>query len=316
MLKENFECFNVYKKDDASAFVYVNFTNIAVFIDGLLQYIFDENNLLNYISKTKNIKFDATKRNYIQLFKNISIFLNPELESLSYDKVNDQLLTVLKEEFSLVDINGKLLIQNDKIGKIGEYIFHLFLTHYYQLDCILPKFKFTTDRNMSVFGIDALFLNSVEREIFFGESKVSKSMKNAVVLLKSSLKNYEEQIKEEYRIILSSEDSFPLSIEFKDLFEEYTQLCITFEEFIRKGHITKIGVPIFVAYGESELTEEDIEKDLDYIIEKIEKRDFCSLPTEYYFICLPILDKNLFCEAAIKKVVEKQHEYEQSAKCV
>ena len=52
----------------------------------------------------------------------------------------------------LVDEAGNLKVQNDKVGKIGEYTFHLLLNNYFGLDCVLPKFRCTTDRNMSVFG--------------------------------------------------------------------------------------------------------------------------------------------------------------------
>ena len=86
-------------------------------------------------------------------------FLNSDLELLAVDDESDEIYTALGEEYHFVDVNGKVHIQKDKIGKIGEYAMHLLLTSYYKIHCIIPKFRCTTDRNMSVFGIDSLFFD-------------------------------------------------------------------------------------------------------------------------------------------------------------
>ena len=104
---------------------------------------------------------------------------------------------------------------------------------------------------MSVFGIDALFLDPSKHTIFFGESKVSQNIDNAITLINRSLLDYEKQISEEYKLVLSNDESFNLSPEFLAAFKEHTDVCITFEEFIKAAHIEKICVPTFIAHGNS-----------------------------------------------------------------
>ena len=87
---------------------------------------------------------------------------------------------------------------------------HLLLTSYYKIHCIIPKFRCTTDRNMSVFGIDSLFFDPQQKTIYFGESKVCKNIENAIRLVNRSFEDYERQIAEEYKLVLANEEVFPL----------------------------------------------------------------------------------------------------------
>lgn len=157
--KKEFECFDVYFAAEGHSFVYANFKDTDSFIEGLVEYIFKEENLLNYAKRNNKIGFNGTQKQYAKLYNNISMFLNTELELLEVDDVTDELKDVLGQEYTLIDEAGNLKVQNDKVGKIGEYTFHLLLNNYFKLDCVLPKFRCTTDRNMSVFGIDTLFLD-------------------------------------------------------------------------------------------------------------------------------------------------------------
>ncbi len=307
-----FECFNVYCLDEADSFVYAEFKDKESFIEGLVNYIFDENNLLNYAKRTNRINFTGTKRQYAKLYNNISMFLNTTLEKLIYDKLSNELMTVLEAEYELIDKDGKLLVQNDKVGKIGEYVFHLLLTNYFQFDCILPKFRCTTDRNMSVFGIDTLFLDTNNKIIYFGESKFCENIDNGIILINRSLKNYEEQIKEEYRIILADEDAFKLSVEFEKIFGEAKQLCFTFQELINVSEIKKIGIPIFIAHGNNEGDINTPQIYLEKMHKRIVQKKFFGIETTYLLISLPVISKKHFIEKAIKKAVEKQHEYERA----
>lgn len=305
--------FDVYYIDEIYSFIYAYFYDVEKFIDGLTDYIFDEDNLLNYANRTSKIKLIGGERQFVTLYNNISIFLNQQLETLTIGDVSEELIDILGQEYTLIDDDGQLKVQKDKIGKIGEYVFHLLLTDYFQLDCILPKFRYTTDRNMSVFGIDTLFLSSKDKTIYFGESKFSKNIYNGIKLVNKSLKDYEQQILEEYRIVLGPKDVFPLSKEFIDLFDEHRQICISFNKLIEVANITSIGVPIFIAHGNGE--ENNIPEDfINQMRSKIHKQDFLGLNTKYIFISLPVIDKNRFVEIAIKKVVKKQHEYEEQCR--
>lgn len=185
-------------------------------MDGLSDYLLSESNLLNYANTLTPIEFTPTPAIYKKLYNTLGSFLNSELELLAFDDVSDEVCTALGEEYHFIDINGKTLVQKDKIGKIGEYALHLLLTGYYKVHCIIPKFRCTTDRNMSVFGIDALFFNPNQRTIYFGESKVCNSIENAITLVNRSFDDYEEQIAEEYKLVLSNDEVFHLSQEFRD----------------------------------------------------------------------------------------------------
>ena len=128
------------------------------FLTELVSYIFDEKNLLLYSELHTGIEFTPGKKEYVKLYKNIQYFLNEELMKIPVVDLDDELERILGEEYEcLRDSDSKFLIKQDKIGKIGEYIFHLILTRYFGYKCIIPKFRITTDRNMSAFGIDALF---------------------------------------------------------------------------------------------------------------------------------------------------------------
>ena len=310
---KKYKGFDVYYIDEGHSFIYADFYDSEKLIDGLTDYIFDEENLLNYANRTSKIKFTGELRQFVNLYHNISVFLNQQLETLSIGDVSEELMDVLGQEYTLINEDGELKVQKDKVGKLGEYVFHLLLTDFFQLDCVLPKFRYTTDRNMSVFGIDTLFLDTKGKTIFFGESKFSKDLYNGITLVNKSLKEYEQQILEEYRIVLGPQDVFPLSQEFMDLFGEQRQICVSFNKLIEVAEITTIGVPIFIAHGNGKGRNTPVDF-INQMLTKIHKKDFLGLDTKYIFISLPIIDKNRFVELAIKKAVKKQDEYEKKCR--
>lgn len=308
--KKEFDCFDVYFSGDGHSFVYADFKETDSYIAGLVDYIFKEENLLNYAKRNNRIAFVGTERQYAKLYNNISMFLNTEIETLEVDNITDEVKDVLGQEYKFIDEDGKLKVQNDKVGKIGEYTFHLLLNNYFKLECVLPKFRCTTDRNMSVFGIDALFLDTLQKVIYFGESKFCKTIDNGITLINRSLEKYEEQIDEEYRIVLSDDEAFKLSLEFEEVFGESKQICISFRKFIETANIEKIGVPIFVAHGSTQGSDIGPEEYLDKFNKKIKRNSYFGIDVSYIFISLPVIDKNKFVEHAITKAVKKQNEYE------
>lgn len=309
MTHEQFDVFTVYKLESASSFLYVDCSDATVFMEGLADYILSETNLLNYANALTPIEFKATPYIYKKLYMTLSSFLNAEMELLTFDNVTQEIRDVLDNEYTFVNSAGELLIQKDKIGKIGEYTFHLLLTNYFKLHCIIPKFRCTTDRNMSVFGIDTLYLNPATHTIYFGESKVSKNLDNAIKLVNRSLQDYEEQIYEEYKLVLSNDEAFHLSAEFIEIFKEHTDVCISFSEFIKAANIDNICIPIFLAHGNDKYSNK-IEDFLHQMNQRIKKRDFFGLNTSYLLISLPIIDKTKMMNVLMRKVVKKHNEYE------
>lgn len=307
--KKEFDCFDVYFSGNGHSFVYADYKGTDSFIEGLVDYIFKEENLLNYAKRNNKIEFAGTEKQYAKLYNNISMFLNAEIETLEVDNITDEVKDVLGQEYKFVDEDGELKVQNDKIGKIGEYTFHLLLNNYFKLECVLPKFRCTTNRNMSVFGIDALFLDILHRVIYFGESKFCKNIDNGITLINRSLEKYEEQIDEEYRIVLSDDEAFKLSLEFEEIFGKSKQICISFRKFLETADIKKIGVPIFIAHGNTRDRDLNPEEYLDKLNKKINKNNYFGIDVSYILISLPVIDKNKFVEYAITKAVKKQNEY-------
>jgi len=308
ILEEQFEQFTVYKSDVSNSFLYVNFSNPDLFMDGLSDYVLSEGNLLNYANTMSPTAFTPTLANYKKLYSTLETFLNAEMELLTFDNVSNEVRDTLGEEYTFTNKNGETLIQKDKIGKIGEYIFHILLTQYFKVNCIIPKFRCTTDRNMSVFGIDALFFDPVERIIYFGESKVCKNIDNAITLVNRSFVDYESQISEEYKLVLSNNNVFRLSQEFQSAFERYTDICISFKDFVKAASISQICIPAFIAHGNgaSKNTPEDF---LQKMNTKITRNSFFGLDTKYLFISLPIIDKVKMMDVIMRKVVKKSNEY-------
>ncbi len=306
--EEKFEQFTVYHSDVSHSFLYVNFSDPDRFMDGLSDYVLSETNLLNYANTMSPTTFTPTLANYKKLYSTLETFLNTKMDLLTFDNVSNEVRDTLGEEYTFITKAGETLLQNDKIGKIGEYIFHVLLTQYFKVSCIIPKFRCTTDRNMSVFGIDALFFDPTQKMIFFGESKVCKTIDNAIILVNRSFDEYESQISEEYKLVLSNNDVFHLSPEFTSAFEQYTEVCISFEDFVKTAKISQICVPAFIAHGNgaSKNTPADF---LDKINRKLKRNTFFGLETKYLFISLPIIDKAKMMDVIMRKVVKKSNEY-------
>ena len=102
---------------------------------------------------------------------------------------------------------------------------------------------------MSAFGIDTLFYDDKKSEILFGEAKFSKKLGNGVTLVNRSLKEYEQNIKEEYLLVLSN-DNFKLNSSFLSRYKDAIDVCRTFEDFVKESNITSIVIPIFIAHGD------------------------------------------------------------------
>ncbi len=307
IFSETFGPFTVYTSDVSKSFLYASFDDPELFMEGLADYLLSEDNLLNYANSLTRISFTATPAIYKKLYLTIGTFLNSELELLTFDEVSDEVRDALGQEYCFTDVDGKTLVQKDKIGKIGEYALHLLLTSYFNVHCIIPKFRCTTDRNMSVFGIDALFFDQAERAIYFGESKVCNNIDSAITLINHSFKEYEKQIAEEYKLVLSNDEAFNLSKEFQEAFREYTEACISFEEFVRVASIERIVVPAFLAHGNS--ADDTVEMFLEKMNKKLDRDGFFGLETKYIFISLPIIDKTKMMDIIMKKVVKKSNDY-------
>lgn len=108
---------------------------------------------VNYLEK---IPFKKGRKNLVQLYKLLDLFLDDETTEI-LNKGDYENINVIIDECKLISDNGdSVTIRLDKIGKIGEFIFSIILENYFSFSCIIPKSNFTTNKNMSVYGIDVL----------------------------------------------------------------------------------------------------------------------------------------------------------------
>lgn len=255
------------------------------------------------------MEFSPDRRNYVTLFKHLSHYLDDYNQEVLPLEIEEEVLHILMDEYQLNDPgDGKLHVRLDKIGKLGEYIFCNLLSEYFGFDCIIPKVHLTTDFNMSVFGIDALFYSSKNDLILFGESKFSKSLANGIGLINKSLKSYEKQIKDEFILMLSNRFLRNNMGIFGDKYADEIELSLSVEEFISTAKVQRIGIPLLIAHG-TETAIDEIFRQLN----NIQHTPFWGLETLYIAISLPVIDKSKMISMFTQEIAERRSLYEHSA---
>ena len=305
---QKFNDFNVYSIDRKNIFVHINLSD-ATFYKGFARYFLDESRLLRYAENKTNLKFTPERRNYVTLFKHLSYYIDSYNQERLPEEIEEEVLRILTDEYQLSDSgDGKLQVRLDKIGKLGEYIFCNLLSEYFGFNCIIPKVHLTTDFNMSVFGIDALFYSSENDMILFGESKLSKSLQNGIGLINKSLKTYEQQIKDEFVLILSNRFLKNHMGIFGDKYANEIELSLNMEEFIKAANVKRIGIPLFIAHG----TDTNVDKILEQL-KSVKQSTFLGLETQYIIISLPIVDKSKLVSVFTQEIAERRAFYERTA---
>jgi len=301
-----FNDFNVHFIDNHTTFIHINLSDNNDFYEEMFEYFFDESRLLQYIENKSNLQFNNSEVDSVTLFKHLENYIDDFNIEKELIDVEEEVIKILNDEYSLEDIgDGKLRVRLDKMGKIGELLFCNLLSEYFNFNCIIPKCNLITDSNMNVYGIDALYYSAQHDMILFGESKLSKSLSNGIGLINKSLSEYESQIKEEFRLIISNRllrDKMGL---FGDKYNDIVDKCISIETFINKADIKKIGVPIFIAHG----TDNDV-TDILKKLKSINKPDFFSIETIYFIISIPIFNKSKFISVFTKLIKERRALYE------
>lgn len=308
IIPQKFNDFNVYCVDRKNIFVHINLSD-STFYKGFAKYFLDESRLLRYAENKTNLKFVSEKRNYVTLFKHLGYYIDSYNEERLSGEMEEEVLQILADEYQLSDSDdGKLQVRLDKIGKIGEYIFCNLLSEYFGFDCIIPKVHLTTDFNMSVFGIDTLFYSSEDDMILFGESKLSKSLQNGIGLINKSLKTYEQQIKDEFVLMLSNRFLKNHMGIFGDKYTNEIELSLNIEDFIMAANIKRIGIPLFIAHGADTNVDRILEQ-----LKSIKQSTFLGLETQYIIISLPIVDKSKLVGIFTQEIAERRAFYERTA---
>ena len=305
----SFNAFNVVSVDEKTTFVHVDLNDNYRFYRNLFEYFFDEERILKYAENKTDLTFYPSTKNYATLFKHLGYYIDDYNRKLLPENIEAAVLRILSDEYELCeDGTGHLSVRLDKMGKIGEYIFCNLLSEYYGFDCVVPKVHLTTDYNMSVYGIDALFYSSKSDAILFGESKLSKSLANGIGLIKESIKSYEQQIRDEFLLVLSNRFLKNNMGMFGEKYIDKIELSLGIDDFISKAEVKRIVIPLFIAHG-TEIKPDEIFKELC----SIKQPTFFDLETQYMIISLPFIDKSKMISVFTQGIAERRALYEQAA---
>lgn len=174
-MEKEYEKFIVHQLDDNYSMIHIEIKDNEEFYKSLFECFFTEDKLIKYAENKFNLKFSPTKINFTILYKHLKIYIDDFNEDkYKVDAIQEEMIKILNEEYTIEEKNGKLKVRIDKIGKIGEYIFTCILNEYFKFQCILPKVHLQTSYNMSIYGIDTLFYSKDKEMLLFGESKVTK----------------------------------------------------------------------------------------------------------------------------------------------
>lgn len=306
IIKSSFNDFNVYSLGDDHSVIHIDIADTPSFYQKMFEYFFDESRFLKYIENKTSLTFEPTVENYVALYKRLSLYVDDENIGKLPADLETEVFKIIADEYTLDDKgNGNIEIRLDKIGKIGEYIFCNLLSEYFGYNCVIPKANLITDRNMSVFGIDAVFYYPESKMLLFGESKVSKSLNNGVGLINKSLSTYQKQVDEEFVLILSQRWLRDKMGIFADDFGNLVDRSISMKDFISKAGITSIGIPVFITHG----TETDINTIMSQQ-SSINAIKLYDLDTKIISISLPIISKSKLIATFTQKIVERRDYYE------
>lgn len=304
--KALFNDFEVYSLGDNHSALHIAIADTTSFYQKMFDYFFEETRFLQYIENKTSLTFTPSVENYASLYKRLSLFVDDENICRMSEEIEEEIVKILADEYTLEDDStGNIKVRLDKMGKIGEYLFCNLLSDYFGYSCVIPKANFTTDRNMSVFGIDAVFYCPKTKMLLFGESKMSNSLKNGVALINKSLSTYQQQVDEEFLLVLSQRWLHDKMGAFADDFAELANKSISMSDFISKAGITTIGIPVFIAHG--------TETNVDTILQKIssvKKIKLYELDTKIISISLPIINKSKLVATFTQKIKERRDHYE------
>lgn len=302
------DIFEVVEENDEYIFLYCNIENKNELLEKYFEYFFEEKVMYQHFNYLYNVPFIPSQENYIKLYYELKKFIDDYNFSIDItcDNIEDIKDVLFDEDLIFLKKSGEFKYRYDKAGKLGEYFFSILLERFFNLHCVIPKTRFITDYNMSVYGIDVIYIND-ENELFFGESKFTKNIYNGIAQINKSLESYEKQIDDEYELVLNAWDSRHNIYKLHELFGEKLSYSISFRKFINAAKVENIYVPLFISHG----TEVEIEK-ISEQLKRVKRVKLFDLNTKYIVISLPIIDKDEFIKYMSKRIQKRMNEYEQN----
>ena len=136
-MEKEYEKFIVHQIDDNYSIIHIDIKDNEEFYKSLFECFFTEDKLIKYAENKFNLKFSPTKINFTTLYKHLKIYIDDfNKDEYTVDEIQEEMIKILNEEYTIEDKNGKLKVRIDKIGKIGEYIFTCILNEYFKFQCI------------------------------------------------------------------------------------------------------------------------------------------------------------------------------------
>lgn len=296
-MKDFNEYFEIKNIGNVRVFSLKSCANTLEIAKKCFEYFFDLEIMFNHINYLDDFgSFDNNKKNAKLVYTSLKKFLEEEYD---FECVGSTPLlnAIIIDEFGS---GNKYALRNDKIGKIGEYFLSIIIENYFKFDCFIDKLTFVTSRNMPIYGIDTIHYSSSSNILFFGESKLTKTLENGVALINESLSKYEEQLKNEFELIITSEHKKYIS--FNEKIGKAIDEAFSVEEFIKLSEIESIGIPLFICHGGS-ITDEKIKSEFGKLSCK---NTFCGLNTSYILLDLQISDKKEFIHYLAECLSEKE----------
>lgn len=303
--KEFDHIFEVYDESDKYIFLYCDISKKDEMLNEYFDYFFNEEVMFNHFNYLHNMSFIPNKENYIKLYRELKKFLDEKnIIKLPFLQEDEEIINILFEENVITTDEKSFEYNFDKSGKIGEYFFSILLERFFNLKCVIPKAKYITNNNMSVHGIDVIYLREDDNLLYFGESKFTKNLYNGITQINKSLSSYEKMISDEYELILTDMHAHMNIYKLYEIYGDYLSCSISFKSFIDKANIKEVCIPLFIAHG-NEINAKDILKELD----KITKISVFNLETKYLIISLPIVDKDEFMRVISYKIAKRMLKY-------
>lgn len=289
--------YTVYSLNDCHTFIHFHLNNEDRFYEYIATFFLNENRLIQYVENDRAVHFTATQHQKIELYKRLALFAANPIEFEITEAFDPVVMEALKADYEIIErSDGGYIAKQPVVGRFGEYFLHVILSEFFKLNCVVPKISLTTDSNMSVYGIDSLFYSHDNHKLFFGESKFSKALNSGVSLIRKSLETYEDQIRDEFNLVLS-ERHIRRHPEFEELFSDKIAQSVSFDKFVEHAGLTTICVPLFIAHGN--------ETDPDYILMRlssIPKKQLFNMETEYWGISLPVISKDRLIQEMIRTI--------------
>ena len=118
-MDKEYEKFIVHQLDDNYSMIHIEIKDNKEFYKSLFDCFFTEDKLIKYAENKFNLKFSPTKMNFTTLYKHLKVYIDDfNKEEYTLNEIEEEVIKILNEEYTIERKDGKLKVRLDKIGKI------------------------------------------------------------------------------------------------------------------------------------------------------------------------------------------------------